>query len=255
MARTKYLVVGNWKMYVDSAAKATELARRVARAASRLRRTEVVVCPPHAFLGTIASGRGRSLLLGAQDVSTETEAARTGETSVFMLKNMRVSHVIVGHSERRSLGETNAIVALKAQRALKAGVTPIICIGETERDLRGDFLALLEAQIKQSLSGVTRAKVSQVVVAYEPLWAIGKSAQDAVTPHVLHETTLFIKKILVSLFGRTAGTSVKILYGGSVEAPNAAALVSEGAVDGVLVGHASTDAGEFVEIIRSIDNS
>ena len=254
MARTKYLVVGNWKMYIESLPKAKELAGKVTRTASRLKRTEVVVCPPDAFAGSLAPSITRgSVRLGAQDVSMETEAARTGETSVHMLKSIGATYVIVGHSERRSMGESNATVAAKTARALKVGLTPILCVGERERDLRGEFLAFLEHQIRESLSGVTKGKAPQVVIAYEPVWAIGKRSDDAVTPHVLHETALFIKKILVSLYGRNIGTSMKILYGGSVEAPNAAALVVDGAVEGLLVGHASTDAGEFSAILQSVD--
>lgn len=254
MAKAKYLAVGNWKMYVDSAMRAKDLAGKVTRAASRLRRTQVIVCPPHAFLGTLAPSLKRgSVLLGAQDVSIETEAARTGETSVDMLKSLGVSHVIIGHSERRALGETNEVAAHKALRALKAGFVPIICIGERERDMQGHYLAFLETQIKESLAGVPKAKAAHLIIAYEPLWAIGKSADAAVTPESLHEMTLFIKKHLVHLYGRSAGTSVKVLYGGSVEASNAKALIDGGTVDGVLVGHASTDAAEFSDIIRSID--
>jgi triosephosphate isomerase (TIM) len=254
MARMKYLVVGNWKMYIDSPLKAKELAGKTARVASRLKRTQAVICPPHAFLGALSTSAGRSgLRLGAQDVSVETDAKRTGETSVYMLKSLGVSHVIIGHSERRAMGETDTIVATKAALSLKAGLTPIVCIGEQARDMRGEYLSLLEAQIRGSLAGVSRAKASQLVIAYEPIWAIGKSAEDAVTPQLLHETTLFIKKILVSLYGRSTGTSVRILYGGSAEAQNAGALIVGGAVDGVLVGHASADKEEFLDILRSVD--
>lgn len=254
MARAKHLVVGNWKMYVDSLPKAKELAGKVARTASRLKRTNVVICPPHAFLGAIASGARRGTLgFGAQDVSAETDAKRTGENSAYIVKGAGATHVILGHSERRALGETDAVVAVKASRALKAGLTPIVCVGETERDMCGEYLSLLESQIRGSLRNVPRAKASQLVVAYEPLWAIGKSAQDAVTPALLHEMTLFIKKILVSLYGRSAGTAARIIYGGSVETENVAALIAGGAVDGVLVGHASVDAKEFSAILRAVD--
>lgn len=254
MARAKYLVVGNWKMYIDSLPKAKELAAKVTRASSRLRRTGVVICPPHAFLAAFSANVRRSnVCLGAQDVSPEIEAKRTGENSAYILKSVGVSHVILGHSERRALGENDSVVATKVARALKAGLTPIVCVGEQQRDIRGEYLSQLESQIRGSLAGVPKAKASQLIVTYEPVWAIGKSADNAVTPQLLHEMTLFIKKILVSLYGRSAGTSVKILYGGSVEAPNAGALVRGGMVDGVLVGHASADAEEFIHILKSVD--
>jgi triosephosphate isomerase len=241
-------------MYVDALPKAKELVGKVARTAAKLRRSDVIVCPPHAFLGALAPSITRgSVYLGAQDLSVEVEAARTGETSVYMLKSLGVTHVIVGHSERRTMGETNVIVAKKVALALKAGLTPIVCIGERERDMQGTYLSFIEAQIRESLAGVQKAKASRVILAYEPLWAIGKSAADAVTPHVLHEAALFIRKILVSMYGRSAGTAMKILYGGSVESANAKSLIDGGTVDGVLVGHASVDAAEFSDIIRSID--
>ncbi|HXK39437.1 MAG TPA: triose-phosphate isomerase family protein [Candidatus Paceibacterota bacterium] len=254
MARTKHLVVGNWKMYIETLSEAKSLAGSVARTASRLRHTEAVICPPHPFVGALSASirRGR-VRLGAQDVSAEREAKRTGETSVSMLKDLGVAYVIVGHSERRALGETDTDVAAKAAQVLKAGLVPIICIGERERDIRGEYLASLQSQLRASLSGVPKAKATRLVIAYEPLWAIGKSSSDALPPRLLHEMALFIKKTLVSLYGRSAGTSVRIIYGGSVEAPNAGALAREGAVDGFLVGHASADAGEFAEILRSVD--
>jgi triosephosphate isomerase len=254
MPRPKHLVVGNWKMYVDSLTKAKELSTKVMRVAARLKRTQAVICPPLPFLGTLAPSITRSkVFLGAQTVSAELEPARTGEVSMYMLKSVGVSHVIIGHSERRALGETDASVALKVIRSLKSGLTPIICIGEQQRDMRGDYLAFLEAQIRSSLADVPKARAKELVIAYEPLWAIGGSSIDAVTPAILHETVLFIKKILVSLYGRASGTSIRILYGGSVEEANAASLIAGGMVDGLLVGHASVDAEEFSEILRSVD--
>lgn len=254
MARTKHLVIGNWKMYVDSLAKAKELTSKITRTASRLKRTDVVICPPHAFLGALSVSVTRSRAhLGAQDVSMEIEATRTGETSAYMLKSIGAEYVIVGHSERRALGESDATVAMKTLHAIKAGLTPVVCVGERERDMRGEYLAFLESQIRGSLAGIPKAKAIRLTIAYEPVWAIGGRSDDAVSPHILHETALFIKKILVSLYGRTTGTSIKILYGGSVEPPNAALLISDGAVDGLLVGHASTDGEEFSAIVRSVD--
>ncbi len=153
----------------------------------------------------------------------------------------------------RAAGETSHLVALKAQAVIKHGLTAVVCIGESERDARGGYLTHLEEQIRQSLAGITRPKLTSVVIAYEPVWAIGKSADEAMTPTTLHETTLFIKKILVSMYGRAAGTAVRVLYGGSVESKNAGSLMQDGAVDGFLVGHASVDAKEFKTIIASVD--
>lgn len=267
MAQTKKLVIGNWKLYIDSPKEAKELYRATQNAVRNARRTHVVVCPQTPLLGLFASNVSSSLRLGAQDVFWDVEPKHTGASSVYALRSLGVSHVILGHSEMRATtvsgvppqavtaGETSHLVSLKAQTVIKHGLTAVICIGESERDVRGNYLTMLESQIRESLAGITRAKLESVIIAYEPVWAIGKSADEAMTPATLHETTLFIKKILVNIYGRKPGTAVRVLYGGSVESKNAAALMHDGTVDGFLVGHASVDAKEFREIIKAVDQA
>lgn len=254
MKKTKRLVVGNWKLYVDSPKQAKELWKMVNTHAKKLRTTHVVVCPPMPLLGLFAGTASSRVSLGSQDVFWTTEPKWTGQASAYALRSVGVSHVIVGHSEVRALGETNEAVATKVGVLIKTGLTPIVCVGEREHDDKGEYLAHLESQIRTSLAGVSRQKASKIVIAYEPLWAIGKTAAEAITPEVLHQTSLFIKKTLVSLYGRTIGTTIPILYGGSVEAKNVAELVSGGEVDGVLVGHASVDGKEFGAIVQSVDS-
>lgn len=253
MAKTKKLIVGNWKLYIDSPKAAKELYRAVANTARAAKRTQVVVCPQMPLLGLFASAPASSIRLGAQDAFWDIEPKHTGGSSVYALRSLGVSHVILGHSEMRAAGETSRIVSLKAQAVVKHGLTAVVCIGENERDARGAYLTHLDEQIRQSLAGIARPRLASIVIAYEPIWAIGKSANDAMTPAVLHETTLFIKKILVSMYGRKSGTSVRVLYGGSVESKNAGSLMRDGAVDGFLVGHASVDAKEFATIIKGVD--
>jgi len=267
MAQTKKLVIGNWKLYIDSPKDAKELYRAAQNAARNARRTQVVVCPQTPLLALFASNVSSSVRLGAQDAFWDVEPKHTGASSVYALRSLGVSHVILGHSEMRATavggvppqavtaGETSHLVSLKAQTVIKHGLTAVICVGENERDMRGGYLTTLESQIRESLAGITRPKLASVVIAYEPVWAIGKSAADAMTPSTLHETTLFIKKILVSMYGRKPGTAVRVLYGGSVESKNAAPLIQEGTVDGFLVGHASVDAKEFKAIIASVDKA
>ncbi len=255
MAQTKKLVIGNWKLYIDSPKEAKELYRASQNAARTVRRTHVVVCPQTPLLGLFASNVSSSIRLGAQDAFWDVEPKHTGASSVYALRSLGVSHVILGHSEMRAAGETSHLVSLKAQTVIKHGLTAVICVGENERDIRGNYLTVLESQIRESLAGITRAKLESVVIAYEPVWAIGKSADEAMTPATLHETTLFIKKILVSMYGRKPGTAVRVLYGGSVESKNATSLIQEGTVDGFLVGHASVDAKEFKAIIASVDKA
>lgn len=255
MAQNKKLVIGNWKLYIDSPKEAKELYRATQSAARTTRRTHIVVCPQTPLLGLFASNISSSIRLGAQDAFWDIEPKHTGASSVYALRSLGVSHVILGHSEMRAAGETSHLVSLKAQAVIKHGLTAVICVGETERDMRGGYLTTLESQIRESLMGITRPKLTSVVIAYEPVWAIGKSADEAMTPATLHETTLFIKKILVSMYGRKPGTAVRVLYGGSVESKNAAALIQDGTVDGFLVGHASVDAKEFKGIIASVDKA
>lgn len=254
MKKTKRLVVGNWKLYIDTPKTAKALWKSVSTIARKTRKTDVVVCPPTPLLGLFAGNVSTRLGLGAQDVFWTVEPKWTGQSSVYALRSLGVSHVIVGHSEVRALGESNEAVAMKVGLLIKTGLRPIVCVGERERDDKGEYLSHLESQIRSSLAGVSRQKASRLIVAYEPLWAIGRSADDALPPEHLHQTTLFIKKTLVSLYGRTIGTTIPILYGGSVEAKNVAELVSGGEVDGVLVGHASVDAKEFAAIIQNVDS-
>jgi triosephosphate isomerase len=142
------------------------------------------------------------------------------------------------------------VIAQKMVNALSAGLTPILCIGERERDVHGTHLTDLERQVRTSLSGVSRARAKKVIVAYEPIWAIGKSAKDAITLHELHEMSIFIKKILTRLYGRGVGMGIRILYGGSVEGANIEELCTEESIDGFLVGHASLSPEEFTDIVR-----
>ena len=241
-------------MNPDSLLKARRLFTRTARAASRVRGVSVVVCPPTIYLADLAARvRGKSSALGAQDISSERgEGPFTGEVSARMLASVGVSYVIVGHSERRARGETDALVAQKVQGALAGGLVPILCVGERTRDAEGRYLALLERQLLHSLEGVSRREAARLVIAYEPIWAIGKSARDALESGGLHEMVLFIRKTLVRRYGRSVGDDIRILYGGSAEPENSAALARGGGADGFLVGHASLSPESFSEIVASV---
>jgi len=220
------------------------------------RRTRVVVCPPTVFLGQLLkSYSGSKIMFGAQDSTrvSQKDGAFTGEISPTMLKRSGVEYVIIGHSERRALVETNEIVAQKVKTALSAGLFVILCVGEDERDVSGNFFRFLDSEIKNSLLGVSRAAVGKLIVAYEPIWAIGKSAKSAVTPHDLHRMSIFIKKTLSKIYGRKIGTSIPVLYGGSVEPENAQQLLEEGTISGFLVGHDSLVPKDFGEIVSIVD--
>jgi triosephosphate isomerase (TIM) len=167
-----------------------------------------------------------------------------------MLQNLNVTHVIIGHSERRALGESDDIVNKKLIAVLKAGLTGVVCVGERERDHAAHYLTGIERQIRHACAKVSKAKLEQVVIAYEPIWAIGTG--NNATPDDVHEMKLFIEKVLTDLYGRNEAQKVRILYGGSVIARNAEIIYTQGMVDGFLVGGASLRPSEFCAIVQSV---
>lgn len=253
--KTRKIVIANWKMNPTSVKEAKTLFLQIKRKASLLKKISVVVAPPFAFLSLFSSAKksSKTFSLGAQNTSWQSSGALTGEVSSPMLKDLGVSYVIVGHSERRALGETDAVVARKIASLLGERLVPILCVGETERDQHGDYLSVLANQIKSSLLGVSKRDIVNTVIAYEPVWAIGKTAKDAMDSHKLHETTLFIRKTLTELYGRNIAEAVTIIYGGSVEPVNAPDLIKNGNVSGFLVGRASLSAKEFGNIIDAVE--
>ena len=250
MARARRpLIAGNWKMNglrADALALAMGVADGVRQAGWTDR--EVLVCPPATLLLAVADAvKGSGLLVGGQDCHAKARGAHTGDISAEMLRDGGASHVIVGHSERRAdCGETDAIVRAKAEAAWRAGLLPIVCIGETLADREaGRTLAVLETQLKGSIpSGATAARM---IVAYEPVWAIG-TGKTPTTPEVA-AAHAHIRKVLEGLMSEAS--LVRLLYGGSVKGSNAAELLAAGNVDGALVGGASLKADEFLAIANA----
>ncbi len=251
MARTRRpLIAGNWKMNgltSDALALAKDVAAGMSQAGWSDR--ELLVCPPATLVMAVAGTvKGSGLMVGGQNCHAKASGAHTGDISAEMLKDAGASHVIVGHSERRSdCGETDIIVRAKAEAAWRAGLTPIVCIGETlaERE-GGKTLTVLETQLKGSVpAGSTAAKL---VVAYEPVWAIGTGKTPTVAE--VAAAHAHIRKVLGSLMGDA--DAVRLLYGGSVKGSNAAELLAAGDVDGALVGGASLNAAEFLAIAKAV---
>lgn len=244
-------MVANWKMNPATAVEARALFAKTKRVASRLEKVETVICPPFLYTGMFAHAGTSRVSLGAQDVFYLNTGRATGEVSPEMLLDLGVSVVIVGHSERRAFGETDEIVSKKVLAVLKEGLKAILCIGEKERDEEAKFYDILKNQIKNSFSGIQRRYLMDLIIAYEPVWAIGKSVREAMTPRDIRETAIFIKKVLADIYGQETTASIPILYGGSAEPENAGAILSEGGVDGLLVGHKSLDAEDFIKILKS----
>ncbi len=249
------LVIGNWKMNPRSEAEAVSLAQATKKMASSAARAkgasvDVMVAPPFPFLAATKKALGKaSVGLVAQHMSPEQQGAFTGEVSAPMLKSVGVSSVIVGHSEQRRAGMSNDQVNATTLAALAARMTPVICVGETERDVRGDFLDVVELQLTAALAGVVKSRLADIVIAYEPVWAIGTGVHA--TPEDVEEMKLFIQKVLITRYGRTLAPKVRIIYGGSVNAKNVAELWTKAGVNGFLVGGASLVEADFAEIIKT----
>ena len=245
-------IIGNWKMYPKTLKEAKAILAAHRRSARLLKRTKVVICAPQVFVGALATGlrKTTTFALGAQDVFWEDEGARTGETSPAMLASLGLQYVIVGHSERRALGETNKEVSQKAAQAMKHKLTAVLCVGEQVRDDAGEYFGLVRSQLHASLAEIPKNASAHLMIAYEPIWAIGSKALRPAAPADLHEMTILIRRELVAHFGKTAGFRVPILYGGSVDERNAEGFLTLGEADGLLIGRVSLSPEGFGAIVR-----
>ncbi len=247
---TTPLVIANWKMNPATLIEAKTIFSGTKAAAKKYQQVKVVAAVPTLYVLELKKLLGKSTLaLGVQNAHEASLGAYTGETGIGMLQAARVAYVILGHSERRLLGETDEAIARKVASLLKAHITPVICVGERERDSQGNFYSVIESQISIALSLVKATALKDVVIAYEPIWAIGTGKTANVAD--VYEMQLFIEKILTKLFNRAAARKVTIIYGGSVNAENAQTLFTEGGVTGFLVGGASLKPAEFTKIIAA----
>lgn len=231
---------------------ASDLVRNLISVLPNNADVQVAVCPPAVYLQRLASElRGSFIGLGAQNMSAEKEGAFTGEVSGSMLKDVGCSCVILGHSERRQLyGETDAAVNAKTLAALSYGLTPIVCVGETLQEREADSTAqVIDQQIRGSLAGLNPEQAAGLVIAYEPVWAIGTG--KTATPAQAEEVHAQIRQLLGELFGPQVADGIRIQYGGSVKPDNAAELLGQPNIDGALVGGASLKADSFAAIVAA----
>jgi len=246
----KPIIAGNWKMY-KTLTEAIELVNGLKRNLYDIIEADIVVCPSFVALDSVSEILIESNIdCGAQDVYWEKEGAYTGEVSAVMLKDIGCKYAIIGHSERRQyFNETNDTVNKKVKAALAAGLTPIVCVGETltEREANKTF-EVIKDHIQNGLSGITKEDILKIVVAYEPVWAIGTG--KTATPGEAQEVHAFIRKLLADLWGKEAADSIRIQYGGSVKPDNAASLMAQEDIDGALVGGASLKVDSFTEIVK-----
>ena len=248
------IVVANWKMNPESAGEAKDIISAINKKSKSFGTTKLVVCPPFVFLNEVSNiiSSSKKILLGAQDIFVGQGVSHTGEISSEMLKSAKVKYIIVGHSERRATLDTDEIVREKLLGALNDGFKVILCVGEKERNEHGDHYIELKQQLENAINKLPKKLIKNLIVAYEPVWAIGKSDCEAIKPEQLHEITIFIKRIISDILGASEVDKVSILYGGSVTKNNAKEIIEKGNVDGLLVGRASLDVGNFVELIKEI---
>jgi triosephosphate isomerase len=243
-------IAGNWKMYKTIAEAEAFIGALLPRAGA-IEDVDIVICPSYiALQAMVDSARGSAVQVYAQNMHEADEGAFTGEVSAPMLTEIDVQGVILGHSERRQYyGETDRALQLKVPKALEAGLTPILCVGETEEEReRGDTERKLRHQVQEALDKVPLERLADVVVAYEPIWAIGTG--QVATPEQAQEAVGFVRA-LVEGFDRDAGQAVRILYGGSCKPDNAGELLALPDVDGALVGGASLEAESFAAIVEA----
>jgi triosephosphate isomerase len=247
----KLIIAGNWKMN-KTVAEALDLVRDLKLELTNLKEVDVVVCPPFTALSEVSKAiLNSNIRLGAQNMSEHNVGAHTGEIAAVMLKEFSVRYVILGHSERRQYQkESNDLIAKKAQAAHAASLKPIVCVGEllAEREA-GQTEKVLDAQVRGSLTGLTKEQMAETIVAYEPVWAIG-TGKTATTAQA-QQAHAFIRGLLGKLFDETVARRVRIQYGGSVKPSNARELMSQPDVDGALVGGASLETRSFADIIKN----
>lgn len=246
------LLALNWKMAPEKAKDAATLAKQSFGLAKQYKKAlTITVCPPFVHI-PVAAKVSRALLVGGQTVAGDAEAAQTGLVSAGMLKAAGAAYCIVGHSELRARGETNVAVAAQVQRLLEKKIVPIVCVGERARDTQGWYLSEVKDQLESFLHGISKTALKHIVIAYEPVWAIGSKATREATPAECREMLIYIRKIIADAFDAKAGDGVRILYGGSVNEKNASLFISEGKAQGLLVGRVSLDAKRLKALAASL---
>ncbi len=243
------IIAGNWKMN-GLLKEAKDLAGGIRGKLEGLQGPEVVLCPPYLAIPEVRRILdGSPIRLGAQDVYPKAKGAYTGEVSPAMLLDAGCTHVVIGHSERREMGETDRMVNDKVRAALEAGLTPVMCVGERlEEREKGVTFQVVERHVTEGLSGLAPAQVARVVIAYEPVWAIGTG--KTATPAQAQEVHAFIRKLVARLADAGTAAGLRILYGGSVKPDNVKDLMAQEDLDGALVGGASLEVDSFVKIAR-----
>lgn len=244
-------IIGNWKLNPKNEKEAVAIFTKIKKDLSLLK-YKVIICPPSIFIPALSKIKTTNITLGLQNTAIEDTGAYTGQVSVGTALSYKIKYCIVGHSESRANGDTDERVAKKVGYILKSKITPILCVGERERDEAHTYFAFIENQLKSALLGISKKNIESMIIAYEPIWAIGRDAVRDATPEEFYEVKIFIKKVLKESFGVSV---VPILYGGSVTAKNAESFMTAGHADGLLVGRASVDPKSLQSISSITKNT
>lgn len=249
----KPIIAGNWKMY-KTRDEALQFIYYVNEAVPSKDLVDSVICAPFTVLRCLVKRQGENLRIGAQNMHYADEGAYTGEISTPMLRDLGVEYVIIGHSERRAMfNETNETVNKKLHQAFKYELTPILCVGEDLHNRENNETeCVIKEQLHLNLSGLSSEQVSQLVIAYEPIWAIGTGR--TATPEIANETCAFIRKTIGEMFSEEVSQKVRIQYGGSVKVNNIEELLAQEHIDGALIGGASLNAQDFVTMVKAALN-
>jgi triosephosphate isomerase len=245
------LIVANWKAYVEDFGKAKKLFV-VSKKLARDSKNKIIIAPPAPFLGAFAFGNKSAVAFSAQDVSLTTGGAETGEITAQEYAAVGATFALIGHSERRAKGNDNDTVAKKLSHALTQGLTPILCIGEKERDGEGRYLSFVREELTSAIEPLTPKERVKIIIAYEPIWAIGSMAGSAIEPNDLAEMVLYIRKVLAELLPGKNSAHASVLYGGSVESNDVRALAANSGVDGFLIGRESVDPDLFAALVKQL---
>ncbi len=247
----KKLIIANWKMNPQTLKEAQTILKTISNESKKYKNAHVVMCPPYPYLFLAKNTKLKKGMLGAQNISHELSGAYTGQVSSDILKSIGVDYVIIGHSENRSSGDTNILVNQKIILALKSKLLPILCVGELIRDSHGGYLTFIKNQVTICLASVPKAQMKNIVIAYEPLWAIGAHAVREATHEEFTEVKIFIRKIISDMYGPVIAHMIPVLYGGSVHPENTREFIIEGGADGLLVGRDSLNPKKFDAILAA----
>lgn len=251
MKKKKILIIGNWKCNPPSLCEAEKIFLSIEKKVIKKRKLEVGICPPFVYIFPLAKlNKRKKIVLGAQDVFFEEKGAFTGQISPKMIKDLGCKYVIVGHSEKRMLGERDEIINQKIRAVLKAKLTPILCVGESKEERKGGVaFEKIKNQIQKGLKNILKKDILRTIIAYEPVWAIG--TKKPCKPDEVLSMVIYIRKILSRTFNIKKPQEISILYGGSVSEENAKIYVREAQTDGLLVGGNSLKPEKFCKIISS----